>query len=101
MCVRRIECQRIGGTRCGGADAQDRADGRRRKAFEGLPLIALDPTPAAVARVAGKYRYKVLIKVGGTALSRRLVGEVLARFTVDPNNRDVSVYADRNPVTVL
>ena len=72
-----------------------------REAYHGLPLIALDPTPAAVARVAGKYRYKLLIKVGGTALSRRMIGDVLTQFAADPKNREVSVYADRNPVTIL
>lgn len=69
--------------------------------YEGLPMIVLDPTPAAVARMAGKYRYKVLVKLGGTALSRRLIGELLAQFAADPANREVSVYADRNPATIL
>ncbi len=69
--------------------------------YEGVPLIVLDPTPAAVSRVAGKYRYKLLVKIGGSAVCRRLIGEVLTRFAEDAANRDVSVFADRNPATIL
>ncbi len=69
--------------------------------YEAVPLIVLDPTPAAVSRVSGKYRYKLLVKLGGTALSRRLIGELLTRFAADAANREVSVYADRNPATIL
>lgn len=69
--------------------------------YDGLPLIVLDPTPAAVSRVAGKYRYKLLVKLGGSALSRQLVGELLTKFAADPANRDVTVYADRNPAAIL
>jgi primosomal protein N' (replication factor Y) len=72
-----------------------------KPAYQGLPMIVLDPTPAAVSRVSGKYRYKLLVKLGGTALSRQLVGEVLAAFAADNENREVSVYADRNPATIL
>ncbi len=69
--------------------------------YDGLPLIVLDPTPAAVSRTAGKYRYKLLVKLSGTAASRRFIGEILCRFCAQPANREVSVYADRNPVTIL
>ncbi len=73
----------------------------QQPAYDGLPLIVLDPTPATVARVSGKYRYKVLIKTAATATARRLVGEVLSRFAADTANRDVTVFADRNPSTIL
>ena len=73
----------------------------RQPQYDGLPLIVLDPTPAAVSRVSGKYRYKLLVKLGGSALSRKLVGELLTKFAADPANRDITVYADRNPATIL
>lgn len=72
----------------------------RQPKYDGVPLIVLDPTPAAVPRVAGKYRYKLMIKIGGTARCRQLIGEVLTRFASDAENRDVSVFADRNPVSM-
>jgi len=70
-------------------------------AFADVPLIALDPTPAAVARVSGKYRYKLIIKTKNTARMRALVGELLAEFTKAPENKNVTVYADINPVSLL
>ncbi len=73
----------------------------RRPEYDGLPLIVLDPTPAAVARVSGKYRYKLIVKLGGTALSRQFVRQVLTEFCADPANREITVYADRNPATIL
>ena len=73
----------------------------RQPQYDGLPLIVLDPTPAAVPRMAGKYRYKLLAKTDGSALSRQLVGELLVKFAADPAGRDVTVYADRNPATIL
>ncbi len=72
-----------------------------RPAYAGMPLIALDPIPAAVARLSGKYRYKLLVKLGGSAVSRRFIGEVLAAFGADPACREVCLSADRNPATVL
>lgn len=73
----------------------------KKPEYEGLPMIVLDPTPAAVARVSGKYRYKLLVKLGGTARSRQLIGELLTAFSADAANREVTVYADRNPATIL
>ena len=73
----------------------------RQPQYDGLPMIVLDPTPATVLRVSGKYRYKLLMKLDGSASSRKLVGEVLAKFCADPANREITVYADRNPVTIL
>ncbi len=69
--------------------------------YEGLPLIVLDPTPAAVLRLSGKYRYKLIVKLNGTARSRRLIGELLEKFGADPANREVAVYADRDPAMIL
>ena len=73
----------------------------RQPQYEGLPLIVLDPTPAAVSRVSGKYRYKLLVKLGGTAASRQLIGELLTKFSADAANREITLYADRNPATIL
>ena len=73
----------------------------KKPEYQELPLIALDPTPAAVVRVSGKYRYKLLVKLDGSSRSRRLIGELLSTFNTDTANREVTVYADRNPATIL
>ena len=66
-----------------------------------VPLIALDPTPAAVLRIAGKCRYKLIIKTKNTVRMREMVGKLLHDFSANPLNRKVIVYADINPVNLL
>ena len=69
--------------------------------FAGLPVIALDPTPASVVRVAGKYRYKMLIKARNTKQTRDMVRSLLHAMHHDPVARGVSVYVDINPASML
>ena len=70
-------------------------------AYAGLPMIALDPTPASVLRVAGKYRYKLIVKARNTAAMRRMVRESMQLFLADPVNRRISLYVDINPASML
>ncbi len=69
--------------------------------YADLPIIALDPTPACVLRVAGKYRYKLLIKAHNTARTRQMVRQLLTAFYADSSHRGVSVYVDINPASML
>lgn len=69
--------------------------------YADLPIIALDPTPASVLRVAGKYRYKLLLKARNTARMRDMVRQVLQLFHASPLCRAVSVYVDINPASML
>ncbi len=69
--------------------------------FAGLPVIALDPTPASVVRVAGKYRYKMLVKARNTKQTRDMVRWLLHTIHNDPVARGVSVYVDINPASML
>ena len=66
-----------------------------------LPMIALDPTPAAVVKVAGKYRYKMLVKARNTKPMRDLVRQLMHTLNNDPLARGVSVYVDINPASML
>ena len=69
--------------------------------YDDLPIIALDATPAAVLRVSGKYRYKMLIKGRNTKRMRDMIRELLQTINKDPQTRGVSVYVDINPASVL
>ncbi len=69
--------------------------------FADLPLIALDPTPATVLRVAGKYRYKMFVKARNTARMRDMVRALLRDYHACPANRTVSVTVDINPASML
>ena len=66
-----------------------------------LPMIALDPTPAAVVKVAGKYRYKMLVKARNTKRMRDLVRQLMHTLNSDPAARGVTVYVDINPASML
>lgn len=69
--------------------------------YKDCKMIVLDPTPASVARVAGKYRFKLLMKTVNTARLRQLVSDVLFSFRQEALAKRVSVYVDVNPSTVL
>ncbi len=69
--------------------------------YADLPLIALDPTPATVLRVAGKYRYKLLLKAKNTARMREMVRAVMAAYYKEPGNKAVSLTVDIDPVSML
>ena len=69
--------------------------------YAGIPIIALDPTPASVVRVAGKYRYKMLVKARNTKQTRDMIRHLLHTIHNDPIARGVSVYVDINPASML
>ncbi len=74
---------------------------KSRENYNDVPLIALDPTPAAVMRVSGKYRYKLIVKTKNTARMRSMVSELLTDFSKAPQNKGVTVYADIHPQQLL
>ena len=69
--------------------------------FADVPLIALDPTPATVVRVAGKYRYRLIVKTKNSSRFRSMAATLLEMFPKSPVCKGVTVYADINPVTLL
>lgn len=69
--------------------------------YTDLPLIALDPVPAAVAKVAGKYRYRLLLKAKNSARLREMIRCAMASFYQEPANKTVSLYVDINPASTL
>lgn len=71
------------------------------KRYPSHPIIALDPTPAAVARVSGKYRYKLLIKTVCNNVFRQMVSELLAEFNRESAARDVTLFVDINPIGMI
>ena len=66
-----------------------------------LPVIVLDPVPASVYRVSGKYRYKLLMKTVNTAALREMIAQLLTGFSRKSENKNVTVFADINPASML
>lgn len=69
--------------------------------FNDVPVVALDPTPASVVRVAGKYRYKMLVKARNLKRTRDMIRYLLHTMHTDAASRGVSVYVDINPASML
>lgn len=69
--------------------------------FSDVPMIVLDPSPASISRVAGKYRYKLLVKTVNSARMRKMAAGLLERFSRAAENKAVTVYVDINPAAML
>ncbi len=70
-------------------------------AYKNEKIIVLGPAPARVAKVGGKFRYRIIIKCHNTKSFRQMISEVLINSETDPKFRNVTVYADINPDTIL
>ncbi len=66
-----------------------------------LPMIALDPSPATVAKVSGKFRYKLLVKTVNNSRFRQVTADLLTTFSRDRAFSAVTVFADINPATLI
>lgn len=75
--------------------------GLAAKEYPKLPLRVLRPSPAAVARVGGKYRYKIIMKCKNTSQLREMVSRLLISFAGLREFQQVTAYADANPARIL
>ena len=69
--------------------------------YKDVPLIALDPTRATVARAAGKYRYRLLLKGVSRARTREMLAALLTAFGKDAKHKTVTAFIDVNPANML
>lgn len=63
-----------------------------------FPIRVLGPSPALVSKVSNKYRYKIIIKCRSTSAFRAVISELLSDFGKDKDFKDVTVYADSDPL---
>lgn len=69
--------------------------------YPDLPLRVLRPSPAAVARVSGKYRYKLIVKCRSTSRLRQMAAQLLVSFAGLREFQEITAYADPNPYRIL
>lgn len=62
--------------------------------YSDLPLKVLGPVPSAMLKVAGRYRYRLIIKCRADAQTRRMLHEALCTYSSLPLSRSVSVFVD-------
>ena len=72
-----------------------------KEQYSAIPLRVLQPTPAFVAKVNKKYRYKLIIKCRNTTVFREFLGKLLREFSSERRFSSITVFADMNPDTVL
>lgn len=72
-----------------------------REEYSDLPLRVLQPSPAAVAKVSNKYRYKLLVKCRNTPRLREMISRLLVQFASQREFQQVTAYADPNPYRIL
>ncbi len=65
------------------------------------PMRVLGPSPALVAKVSNKYRYKLMIKCRNNKPVREMISRLLVRFSSEKQHSGVSAFADMNPENVL
>ena len=69
--------------------------------YPDLPLRVLRPSPAAVVKVSGKYRYKLIVKCKNTPRLREMAARLLQSFAAAREFQTVTAYADPNPSRIL
>lgn len=72
---------------------------RAKESFSQLPLRILGPSPAYIAKVSGKYRYKIIIKCRNSKTFRALLSETLTEFNSAKENKNTTVYVDINALS--
>lgn len=65
------------------------------RAAEGVRVLG--PAPLSVLRVNNNYRYRVTLCAPPGRGMRRLIADIVSRYSSDKQFRGVSVYADTNP----
>ncbi len=66
-----------------------------------FPLRILRPSPAAVHKIGGKYRYKLIIKCKNTIEFRDVIADLLIKFAKNKDYKEVTAFADLNPSTIM
>lgn len=68
-----------------------------QREYADLPLRALRPTQARIAKVSNKYRYQLLIKCKNNSRFRQMLARLLVDCGRERIFTGVTVYADSNP----
>jgi primosomal protein N' (replication factor Y) len=72
-----------------------------KSAYADLPLRVLNPSPALIARISNKYRYKIIIKCRNDRRFREMLSQVLLSFSALRDYAAVTVFADCNPDIIM
>lgn len=66
--------------------------------YRKYPYRLLGPAPAAIAKMNQRYRYRLILTIQNTKEVRRLVAHLLRSALSDRQNKNVSFFADFDPL---
>lgn len=69
--------------------------------FAGEKIITLGPMPARVAKISGKFRYRLIIKCRNSKRFRQMISALLVEMGKDSRFASVTTYADINPESTV
>jgi primosomal protein N' (replication factor Y) len=72
---------------------------RAKENYAELPIRLLGPSPASIAKVSNKYRYKIIIKCRNDKRFRKLLSDTLLEFNSIKENKNTTAYIDMNALS--
>ncbi|MBR2867957.1 MAG: primosomal protein N' [Clostridia bacterium] len=69
--------------------------------YKGEKIITLGPMPARVAKISGKFRYRLIVKCRNTARFRQMISKILVEMGTDNRFSAVTTFADINPESTV
>ena len=69
--------------------------------FNGEKIITLGPMPSRVAKVNGKFRYRLIIKCRNSKRFRQMISKTLIKRGRESRFSKVTVFADMNPDSAI
>lgn len=65
--------------------------------FKGEKIITLGPMPARVAKISGRFRYRIIIKCRNSKRFRQMISKLLIEMGTDNRFSSITTFADINP----
>lgn len=65
--------------------------------YKNQKLIVLGPMPPRILKLAGKYRYRIIIKCRNNEEFRRMIKDLMIRFSKSKDFKEVALSVDMNP----
>lgn len=72
---------------------------RAKSDYGDLPLRILGPSPASIAKISNKYRFKIIVKCRNDKRFRKLLSETLLEFNSIKENKNTTAYIDMNALS--
>lgn len=72
---------------------------KAKASYSDIPLRVLGPSPASIAKVSNKYRFKLIVKCRNNRRFRKLLSETLLEYNSIKENKNTTAYIDMNALS--